>query len=128
MLFTGVDLDTLYNRKRKMILANILFFLCLKYSFAFDYSFNELLLNSSISQATIRIVHDFYVKKTSAVVFTAGYINESNRLRQSDLINEVLQHSRTSHIKFRLQEFSHVSSTYPEEYNVIFIDSYEGFS
>lgn len=122
MLFTGV-----YNRL-KMILGKIFFFLCLKYSFAIDYSFNELLVNTSISQATTRIMNDFYIKKSSAVVFTAGYINESNRVRQSDLINEVVQYSGNGNIKFRLQEFCHISSTYPEEYNVIFIDSYEGFS
>lgn len=111
-----------------MIFGKIFFFLCLKYSFAIDYSFSEFLVNTSISQATTRIVNDFYVKESSAVVFTAGYINESNRLRQSDLINEVVQYSGNGNIKFRLQEFCHISSTYPEEYNVIFIDSYEGFS
>lgn len=111
-----------------MIVGNLFFFLWLQYTFAVDYRFDKLSVNTSISQATTRIVLDFYVKESSAVVFTAGYVNEPNRLRQSDLMNEVLQHSGKGNIKFRLQQFCHISSTYSEKYNVLFIDSYEGFS
>lgn len=84
-------------------------------------------MNTSISQATSRIVHDFYEEQASFVTFTSGYVNEVNRLRQLDVINEVL-HSGHGHVKFRLQEFCHISSNYSEENNLIFIDSYEGFS
>lgn len=127
MLVTGIDLD-FQNYQVKMILGNLFWFSYLKYSFAIEYSFNELLVNSSISQASANIVHGVYVKQTSAVVFTAGYVNEKNRLRQADLINEILQHSAKVEIKFRLQESDNITSTYSEKYNVIFIDSYEGFS
>ncbi|XP_037040009.1 uncharacterized protein LOC119077005 isoform X2 [Bradysia coprophila] len=112
-----------------MFSGNFLLCLCLKYSLAIDFSFDELLVNTSISQATTRIVLDFYVRESSTVVFTTGYVNEANRLRQSDLINEILQQcSNRIVLKFRLQEFCQISSTYPEEFNVIFIDSYEGFT
>lgn len=90
------------------------------------YPFNNLVVNTSISQATTRIINEIYVQKSSAVVVTAGYINEPNRLRQSDLINEVVQHSGP--IKFRVEDFGHISSTYSEGFNVLFIDSYEGFT
>lgn len=115
----------------KMMVVNLflLLLLCLKYTLAVDDQFNKFLFKNSISQATARIVLDFYVKKSPAVVFTAGYVNEMNRLHQSDLINEILQlSSAKGEIKFRLQQFHHISSTNSEQYNVIFIDSYEGFS
>lgn len=126
MLFTGLDPDFL-QQNSKMFSRNLFLLLCFKYSFAVDYSFNKLLVNSSISQAATRIVNDFYVRETSAAVLTAGYVNESNRLRQFDLINEILLRASNSNIKFRLQESRHIRSTYPEEYNVMLIDSYEGF-
>ncbi len=112
-----------------MILGNFFFLiLCVNRTSAIVNSFSELLVNSSISQAATRIVQDIYMKDSSAVVFTAGYVNELNRQRQSDLVNEILQGTSNSDIKFRLQEYCHISSSYPEEFNLIFIDSYEGFS
>lgn len=112
-----------------MFSRNILLLVYFKYSIANDYhQFDKLLVNTSISQAASRIIQDVYVRESSAIVFTSGYISESNRQRQVDLINEILQQCSDSIIKFRLQEHCHISSSYPEEFIVIFIDSYEGFS
>lgn len=111
-----------------MFSGKFLLFLCFKYSSANDDSFNELFVSSSISQAATRIVQDFYVTKSTTIVLTSGYVNEANRIRQSDLINEVLQRTSNSIVKFRLQEFCQISSTYAEQFNLIFIDSYEGFT
>lgn len=110
-----------------MFLTNILWCMCFNFALSNDY-FKELLARSSISRAAARIIYDFYVKETSIVVLTTGYVDSENRLRQSDLINEIMNRDTKIDVKFRIQDFSHISSSYPEEYNLIFIDSYEGFS
>lgn len=110
-----------------MILTSIFWCLCFKFTLANDY-FNERLFKTSISQATRRIIYDVYVKETSMVLFTTGYVNNENKLQQSDMINDIMGRDSKVDIKFRLQDFSHISSSYSEEYNIIFIDSYEGFS
>lgn len=126
-MLQSVNIFTPHRNLWQKMFVDTLFCLCLAHTFVNGYSFEENLVNSSISQATSKIVEDFYAKQSSYILFTTGYVNESNRLRQWDMVNEIVQRA-DGIVKFRLQEYGSITSVYSEQNNLIFIDSYEGFS
>lgn len=88
--------------------------------------FKEIKFGMTESYAVSQLVEDFYISRTSILLITKSVFYQTNRLKQLDVINEILYRTN-SKIAAEIEDFMFLSSAVNRFYNLLFIDSYEGF-
>lgn len=89
------------------------------------FIFENITSNTSISRATVKIIEDFYIYKSTTLSISNSATNTSV-LRQSEMINEVLYSLRTTMI-VRIEDNHALKDNVIRFANLIFVDSYESF-
>lgn len=118
-----------------MILINGVYFfslyLCiviLVINYAKAIRFTEVLYASSISNAAIKIVSEFYKPRTSNVFLSYGCFNAKNDKTLTDIVDNVIVRT-SSDVSYIIEEkINNNTINNVRLYNIMFVDSYAGFS
>jgi predicted mannosyl-3-phosphoglycerate phosphatase (HAD superfamily) len=88
----------------------------------------EVLYSTSISNAAIKIVSDFYKPRTSNVFVSYGCFDAENDKTLTDIVDNVLVRT-SSDVSYIVEEkINNNTISNVRFYNIMFVDSYEGFS
>lgn len=90
------------------------------------FEFKEISFNTTVSSAVSQIIDDFYVHKSTTLLVTKSVFYRKNYDNQMGVINDILYRT-SSKIVVVIEDYSFLSATINRFYNLIFIDSYEGF-
>lgn len=88
--------------------------------------FKEIKFHTTLSNAVSQVINDFYAHKASALSITKSVSYRQNYVKQMGIINEVLYHA-SAKIVVVIEDYMFLSTTTHRFYNLIFVDSYEGF-
>lgn len=88
--------------------------------------FKEISFSTTVSNAVSQLVDDFYTHKSTTLTITKSVFYRQNYEKQMGVINEILLRT-SSKIVVVIEDYAFLSATMHRFYNLIFIDSYEGF-
>lgn len=91
-----------------------------------ENEFKEISFNTTVSNAVSQVVNDFYIHKSTTISITKSVFYFKNYVKQMSVINEILYRT-SSKIVVVIEDYFFLSATMHRFYNLIFIDSYDGF-